>query len=97
MTFRKLGLFPKRRVSTLKNTGRWKKVQIPSNSVCYTPSSEPFKIYLQQDLCNDGAEIVQHLLIQTGKGPSSRQALVGTVKNLRVAFKARSGYVPSGL
>jgi hypothetical protein len=37
--------FPKRRVSTPKNSGRWKRVQNPSNSVCYMPSSEPFKIY----------------------------------------------------
>jgi hypothetical protein len=36
--------FPKRCVLYSFNNERWK-VQEPSNSECYTPSSEPFKIY----------------------------------------------------
>jgi hypothetical protein len=33
-----------RRVSTPKNTGRCKQSKRPSNSVCYTPSSQPYKL-----------------------------------------------------
>jgi hypothetical protein len=38
--------FPKRSLFTPKKTGRYKKVHKASNSVCYTPSSEPYAIYL---------------------------------------------------
>jgi hypothetical protein len=43
--------FPKRRVWTPKNTEWWKK---PSNSICYTPSTEPFKIYWFVWFTSDG-------------------------------------------
>jgi hypothetical protein len=45
-TFRKPDLFPKRRVSPPKNTGQLEKSKAPVDSVWYTPSSEPFTIYI---------------------------------------------------
>jgi hypothetical protein len=51
-TFRKLNLFPSSADAGSRHLFSWapqietmEKVQKPSNSVCYTPSSEPYKIY----------------------------------------------------
>jgi hypothetical protein len=38
-------LFPKRRVFYTLEYRTMENVQNPSNSMCYTPSSEPFRIY----------------------------------------------------
>jgi hypothetical protein len=38
--------------SSLWNTGRWKSPKKNSNPVCYTPSSEPFRIYQHRPCIN---------------------------------------------